>query len=90
MAKELGHNSVLETVYNINKIKQPGLSAFPVVGRNMANDVHLVLVQFGLEELVGEPLELVGGINGVIEAPRIQAGAVVCVQSDYPESSAHL
>lgn len=46
---ELGDDGVLEAVDNVDKVEEPGLSAFAVVGRHVANDMHLILVEFRLE-----------------------------------------
>lgn len=89
MAIELSYDGLLETIYNVDKIEQPRLGAFAIVRRNVPYDVHLVLVQFGLEQFVDEPLELVGRIHGIIETPGIEAGAIVCIQCYYPESLAY-
>lgn len=79
---ELGQHRLIESVDDAQKVVQPRLCAFPIVRRNVSDDVHLVVRLLRLEQFVGQPLELIGRIDGVEQTPRIEASTVVGVDAN--------
>ena len=45
----------------------------------MAEDMHFLIGQFCAVKFLDEPFELVAGIDRIVEGPRVESSAVVCV-----------
>ena len=86
----LGEHDVLEPVDDAKEIVQPGLGTLPIVGRNVAKDVHLLAGQLRAVQLLHQPLQLVARVHRVVERPRVEPGAVVRVQTDDSKAGLYL
>ena len=78
----LSQYGIIKAVNDSQKIVQPSLSAFPIVGRNVANDVNFIARQLSFVQFLAEPLELISRIYWIVQRPWIQSGTVVGVDAN--------
>lgn len=63
----------MNTKYDLNQ----DLPTFAIIWRDVAEDVHLIVGQFGTVQFFNEPLQLIARIDRIVEGPRIKSSAVV-------------
>ena len=56
-----------------------------MVGRYVADDVHVLILVLGFEQFVYEKLQLITRIDAVVPGPEVDSGTVVGVNDDETE-----
>lgn len=76
-------------VDDIVVVPAPDFEAVGVSGRNVSDDVDLLVFELSALQLVNEPLQLGAGVGAVKQQPPVPVVAVVHVERDDAESGTH-
>lgn len=76
-------------VDDIVVVPTPDFEAVRVSGRNVSNNVDLLVLELGALQLVDEPLQFGAGVGAVEQQPPVPVVAVVHVERDDAKTWSH-